>query len=48
MSEEFLIYTFPMLVLAAMIAVDNIATEIKLTKLERRVAELERDKEARE
>ena len=42
MSEEFFCYTFPMLVIATMVAYDNISTEIKLCRLKERIEELER------
>ncbi len=42
MNEEFFCYTLPMLVLAVMVAYDNISTEIKLCRLKERIEELER------
>lgn len=42
MNEDFFCYKLPMLVLAMMVAYDNISTEIKLCRLEKRIEELER------
>lgn len=45
MNEMFWCYTFPMLVLAAMVAWNDIATEIQFCKLEKRIRELEQAEE---
>ena len=45
MSMEFFCYTLPILVLATMVAYNNISTEIKMCRLEERIEELERMEE---